>query len=203
VNKLPPDFSVVPITRLDDEWLCPWLDLYETSFPPEERTLVSFFLNILKGAYPDHVMLAGLHDRTFAALAYYTLIPEQRLAWFWYLAVAPTLQGRGLGATLYRDMLARLPADTRAVLLEVERPDLAETAAQRAVRERRIALYRRLGARTLGGVHYLQFVGPHQPPIPMQVMLHPLEPLDATAAFALAHAIFGDALTQTGALTLA
>jgi GNAT superfamily N-acetyltransferase len=157
--------------------LCPWLDLYETSFPPEERTLVSFFLTSSKALTPITLFWpACTSGRLPPGLL--TLIPEQRLAWFWYLAVAPTLQGRGLGATLYRDMLARLPADTRAVLLEVERPDLAETAAQRAVRERRIALYRRLGARTLGGVHYLQFVGPHQPPISHAGDAPSLEPLE-------------------------
>jgi ribosomal protein S18 acetylase RimI-like enzyme len=202
VTQLPSDFSVVAITRLDDEWLCPWLDLYETTFPPEERNLISFFLHTLKESNPGHFMLAGLYEQTLAALAYYVLIPEQRLAWFWYLAIAPALRGHGLGTAMYRTVLASLPADTRAMLLEVERPDLAETPAQREIRERRIGLYHRLGARTLGGIHYLQSVGPHQPSIPMHVMIHPLAPLDAATAFTLAYTVFGDAITQTGPLML-
>lgn len=202
MNELSADLTVIAITRLDDAWLGPWLDLYETAFPPEERALVSFFLQDLRDAQPHHHLLAGLRAETFAALAYYVFIPEQSVGWFWYLAVAPALRGQGIGAAMYRAVLGRLPVDARLMILEVERPDLAETPAQREIRERRIALYRRLGARTLGGVHYLQYVGPHQPPVPMQVMLHPLTPLDAPAAFALAHAVLGDALTPIGPLTL-
>jgi hypothetical protein len=36
----------------------------------------------------------------------------------------------------------------------------------------------------------------------MCVMIHPLLPLDADAAFGLACAVLGDAITQTGALSL-
>ena len=37
----------VPIEDLHDELLLPWLDLYETAFPPTERVLISTILENL------------------------------------------------------------------------------------------------------------------------------------------------------------
>ena len=36
--------SGIANARLDDDLLFPWLDLYETAFPPTEKVLVSSFL---------------------------------------------------------------------------------------------------------------------------------------------------------------
>ena len=100
-----------------------------------------------------------------------------------------------------------MTAETVAVLIEVERPDLAHTEVERVLAERRIAFYRRQGARLLEGVHYVQSVGLHQPPLSMHVMLHPLQSLDAETAFCLARAVFGGAaggesITRVGPLSL-
>ena len=197
---------ITEITDLDDDLLLPWLDLYETAFPPAERMLVSFYLRLLRekqeGLHSDHHLLAVQREGVFVGLAHYVVVAEHNLAWLWMFAVTPEARNQGLGAAIYADVVRRLPAGTVAMLIEVERPDLAHTDAERRLAERRIAFYRRQGARLLEGVHYVQSVGPHQPPLPMHVMIHPLQPLDAGTAFRLAHAVFDDAVTQTGALSL-
>ena len=197
---------IVEISDPDDDMLLPWLDLYEVAFPPNERMLVSFYLRLLKekrgGLQPDHHLLAVQREGVFVGLAHYVVIAEHNLAWLWMFAVTPEARNHGVGAAIYRDVARRLPVGTTAVLLEVKRPDLASSEEERHLAERRIAFYRRQGARLLEGVYYVQSVGPHQPPLPMHVMLHPLQPLDAETAFQLAQAIFGDTITQTGALSL-
>jgi len=155
------------------------------------------------GLWADHHLLAAQQEGHFVGLAHYVLIPEHHLAWLWMFAVMPEVRNRGVGTTFYGEIVGRLPVGTVAMLLEVERPDLASTEAERRLAERRIAFYRRQGARLLEGVHYVQSVGPHQLPLPMHVMLHPLRPLDAEQMFRYAQAVFGDAITQVGDTQLA
>lgn len=205
------NLRITEITTPDDDLLLPWLDLYEIAFPPAERMLVSFYLRLLRekrdGLWPDHNLLAVQREGVFVGLAHYVVVAEQDLVWLWMFAVTPEARNQGVGAAIYGEIVRRLPAGTVAVLIEVERPDLAHTEAERELAERRIAFYRRQGARLLEGVHYVQSVGPHQPPLPMHVMLHPLQALDAETAFALARAVFvgsggGETITQTGVLSL-
>lgn len=205
------NLRITEITTPDDDLLLPWLDLYEIAFPPAERMLVSFYLRLLRekrdGLWPDHNLLAVQREGVFVGLAHYVVVAEQDLVWLWMFAVTPEARNQGVGAAIYGEIVRCLPAGTVAVLIEVERPDLAHTEAERELAERRIAFYRRQGARLLEGVHYVQSVGPHQPPLPMHVMLHPLQALDAETAFALARAVFvgsggGETITQTGVLSL-
>ena len=50
------------ITELGDDLLLPWLDLYETPFPPTEKVLVSDHVKVLKdkasGLEAEHHLLA-------------------------------------------------------------------------------------------------------------------------------------------------
>lgn len=198
------NLHITEITDLDDGLLLPWLDLYETAFPPAERMLVSFYLRLLRekweGLQPDHHLLAVQREGIFVGLAHYVIISEHNLAWLWMFAVTLEARDHGVGAAIYGEIVRRLPAGTVAILIEVERPDLAQTEAERELAERRIAFYRRQGARLLEGVHYVQSVGPHQSPLPMHVMVHPLQVLDVETEFRYAQAVLGDAIAQTGQL---
>ena len=48
----------------------------------------------------------------------------------------------------------------------------------------------------------MQFIGAHQPPVPMHLMIHPLREVDARQAYNLAKDIFGNALELVGELAL-
>jgi ribosomal protein S18 acetylase RimI-like enzyme len=208
----PGKMKLVQLTGLDDDLLLPWLDLYETAFPPHEKMLVSAHLQALKakagGDAPEHVFLAavaatGTGAGQFAGLARYELIPTGRVVSLWYLAVNPALRSQGLGSQIYREILQRIePGAYRAMLFEVEIPELQEKGAPRDLAARRIQFYRRQGALLLGGIHYLQSVGWHQPLTPMHLMVHPLHPLSPQESFDLGKRVYGDYLAQTGDLTL-
>ena len=196
------------ITGLKDGLLLPWLDLYETAFPPNEKVLVSHFLSLLRtkeaGQGKDEQMLAAVDSsRSLLGLACCQRMPQTGLAVLWYLAVHPGARNHGLGGQFYDHIVSLVDKPPcRAPLLEVEIPELGKTAEQIGLAKRRINFYRRHGAYLLQGVDYLQTIGWHQPPTPMYIMVHPFQPLDVTACFELAKAYAGDALTQSGRLAL-
>jgi GNAT superfamily N-acetyltransferase len=206
--------EIVELTDPADELLLPWLDLCETAFPPAERVLISTHLRILarkaRGEATEQHMLAALDaQRALVGMAWYQVEREAGSAFLWYLAVVPPERGRGLGADLYMEILRRVAPEARALFFEVEIPAQIGTDEGRRLAARRIGFYRRLGARRLSGIRYLQYVGPHQPPMPMHVMVHPLRPpnagspaADAAALYALAREFWGDWLSQDGDLAL-
>jgi len=200
--------SYVEITRLEDDLLLPWLDLYEITFPPEEKILVSNFLTHLKNKANKNgagfFMLAAVQSQTtLVGIACFQVFPEQRAAMLWYLAVGSRQRNQGLGGEIYQEIIRRIdPAKYSALIMEVEIPELCHTQEARQYATRRIGFYQRQGAFRLGGVRYLQFVGKHLPPTPMHILVHPFRPISPQAAFDLVCSIIQDAMTQTGELTL-
>jgi len=199
--------QVVEINDLHDELLLPWLDLYETAFPPNERVLVSFLLKVLKdkalSRAQQYQLRAALEPHTtLVGMAMYELFPSCHAALLWCLAITPNERSRGQGGKLYEEILRQAKPTNTAMLLEVEIPEEAQSNQERQLAQRRIEFYRRQGARVLRGVHYMQYVGQHQPPLPMHVMVHPFQPMNGQTAFDVARAVFGDRITQVGALIL-
>jgi len=196
------DLVYSEITQLHDPSLLPWLDLYETSFPPSERILESGILQDLldrESGQPVRSHLITTQDASGEVLgmAMYTLSAEHSLACLWYLAVASRLRSQGIGGKIYQEILRRAQdSHLKAVIFEVEIPEGDHVVDAL----RRIHFYRKQGAFLLEGIHYMQHVGWHQDPIPMQVMVHPLEPLSARDTFDLARIILGDSIEQTGDL---
>lgn len=181
------------------------MNLYELTFPPEERFLVGELVRLWQdpARRPLHHWLALIESgQRLAGLGLWQSLPESSTAYLWYLAVQPELRGGGLGAALYQSILHSALESHRLLVFEVEMPELAPEAAGRRLRERRIEFYRRQGARALGGVHYLETVGAHLPPVPMMLMAQGREPLAPQEVFNAGKALFADLLTQTGELTL-
>lgn len=197
--------SLVEIHDLNDPLLLPWLDLYETAFPPGERILVSHVLNVLhkqaRGGSSGHLLAAVDQERALAGIIFDEEPEEGETAFLWYFAVDPQMRGHGLGSQIYRGVLERLRPQVRALIFDLEDPAEMETPEAAALAERRIAFYRRMGARLLGGVEYRQYVGPHQPPLPLLLMVHPVREISPREAFDLAQAKFGEEiLKQVGDL---
>jgi ribosomal protein S18 acetylase RimI-like enzyme len=198
---------LVEIADLHDALLLPWLELYETAFPPAERVLVAELLEAVTRRASDDAeaerLVALLDDRdAFVGLMQYQIV-ERAAAVLWYFAILPDARNRGLGAAAYHALLAELDREpVQALLFEVEIPELAHGPEERRLAERRIGFYRRLGARLMVGIQHIQRVGEHQAPIPMHVMVHPRATLDAQAAFEVAKAVFADSVAQVGPLTL-
>jgi GNAT superfamily N-acetyltransferase len=191
------------ISSLSDPHFPAWLDLFELSFPPAERVLVSTFLRALSErdpAAPHTLLAASDYDDSLVGIAHFQVFHAQRVAYLWYLAVTPKRQGAGAGSDIYHAVIDKLPSSVGALLIEVEQPRLARNEQERRLAQRRITFYERLGARLLLGIDYLQSVGPHQPVIPMHLLVHPCGPLTPEAVYSAVREICGDLIRQTGPL---
>jgi GNAT superfamily N-acetyltransferase len=197
------------IVNLDDPRYDDYLDLYQKSFPLGEQGLVSEHNRLLRARMRgedvrDHLLVAVAGDGATVAMARYMLAANETAGALWYLAVQPGLRGAGIGAAVYAEVIRRIRAEApaaAAVIFEVESPEHAENAEEAETSARRIRFYQRSGARLLGGVRYTQSVG-WQPPMEMSLMVHPLETLDAAAAYRICSAVFGDSLVQVDVPTL-
>jgi ribosomal protein S18 acetylase RimI-like enzyme len=199
---------IVEIESITDDLLLPWLDLYEIAFPPHEKVPVSSHLQALKKrargeACHSHLLAALDENDNFIGLARYGNIIDCKCAYLWYLAVIPEIRNQGIGAAIYEDLIKRAQADDlKAMLFEVEMPSEAVTPEEVEIAERRIGFYKRMGAKILTGIQYLQTVGPHQPATPMHILVHTFKKVDPEEAFAMGKNIYEDSLTRVGSVEL-
>ena len=197
--------SLFEIESLTDLLLLPWLDLYETAFPPGERVLVSRVLDVLymraRGDRGRHLLAVVNPENSLVGIVFDYEPEGGEAAFLWYFAIDPQMRGHGLGAQVYKRLLERLGPQVRALIFDLEDPTKMETPEAVSLAERRVAFYRRLGARLLGGIEYIQFVAPHLPPLPLLLMAHPIREISPQEAFDLARAEFGEeSLKQVGEL---
>lgn len=186
-----------------DPLLVPWLELYETAFPPDERILVARIVRVLQNPQllPGARLRAAVGaDGGLLGLAYSYEPPEQAAAFLWYMAVVAQTRGQGVGAWLYNAVLGCLPGTARAMIFDVEDPRHLPAETRRSMAERRIGFYRRQGARLLGSVRYMQRIGSHLDPLPMRLMAQPIDPaVTAREAYDLALPVYGaEALSLDG-----
>ena len=192
--------SFYEIKDLDDDLLLPWLDLYEISFSPHEKILVSSFLRNLKqkeqNPEDQTCFLAALDElKELVGMAYYELFSNPQAGLLWYLAISPSRRGSGFGAQFYQEIARRVrEAGCQMLVFEVEKPALMSTVEEQRIASRRIQFYQRQGARLLKGIDYVQMVGPHQPPTPMHLMVHLFTDLSVDEVTSRAAQIFGDQL---------
>ena len=170
--------------------------------------MVSDHLRVLidkaDGRARDAYLLAAVNKAgDLIGMIRYHLVPKCRVAHLWYLAVVPNMRSKGIGAICYNEVHDKSQqAGMRAMIFEVDIPELAGSEETAAPARRRIAFYRRQGAYLLGGIDYMQSIGSHQTPIPMHIMVHPFDTIDPEEAFGLAKALFGESVKQSGALKL-
>jgi len=196
----------VEITDINDDRLLPWLDLYEMSFPPREKVLVSAFLKDLKAtangiAHNEHMVAIVNGSGEIVGLQSYTYRHNTRVAQLWYFAVATEARNSGLGGRCHREVLRQVKElGARVAFWEVEVPEQMETRENRDLAQRRIEFYRRHGGRMLQGIDHASQAAPHQPVTPYHLMLVPFEPMTPDEAFALAKEAYGEDVRQVGEL---
>jgi len=163
------------IDCLDDPNLYAWLDLYESSFPPEQRVPVSVHLRTIQSRMQADEnqawCISADCDGQFVGMAQVAWFPEEQTAYLGYLAVRPDLQGQGLGSLLYHRLLDDLSAyQARLLLFDVECPTMSRRDEDRDLDWRRIRFYQRMGVGLLRGLYYSW----GELPLLQYLMAHPL-----------------------------
>ncbi len=167
------ELSISETLAIEDPRLPAVRRIYDEAFPEDGDEGWEWLMQRLAGAdnapgvTPDayHILVAEEDGQVlgFMAVAFWSQVPEANSALGFgdYLGVCSERRGSGIGGELYRSALATMESDAdRAGLafagmaFDVEDPDLAVTAENRTLRERRIAFYERLGARLLSQVDF-------------------------------------------------
>jgi GNAT superfamily N-acetyltransferase len=113
------------------------------------------------------VVAASCNDQVVAMAT--AFVPGDASDWalFEYLAVDERFRGRGIGAGIFRHVVDLLV--DRAVLLEVD-SDRDPSPLQHE-RTRRLAFYRRMGARRVRGLRYILPLDADPPPPGMELLI--------------------------------
>jgi len=145
------------------------LAVYNSNFPDSERIPRDHLIKLIN----DHtyrVLLA--RHRSFQEIIGFALIADFKEPIFShldYMAIDPKYQRSGYGTILFQTIAENLPNNSIGLLLEVEDPDLATSAADKKKMEDRIRFYRQLGCRSLT----VKYLFPNHPPLPMILMFKP------------------------------
>ena len=142
----------------DDPRFAGMIGLYEDSIPERERKSRDA-VRAMATSKAHRVVVA---QRGKDVIGFFLLYIGDAIALLEYLATAPALRGRGLGARLYEQ--ARRAAGHRPLIVEVESD--REACADAALRARRIAFYRRLSCRRIEDLDFiLPLPGTGEPPL--------------------------------------
>lgn len=193
-------YTLIELESPADPLLVPWMELYELAFPPSQRVLAAWILrSLVEIAQGDrrgrHLFAALDGDGKFCGLAHTFEPDDQPLGFLWYLATLPNLRGQGLGAWMYHSLLDRMRPEVKAFIFDLEDPGQLTDPAHRQMALRRANFYTRLGARLIGGITYMQTVGPHIAPVEGWLMAHPLAEISAAEVIDLVQPLMGDVIT--------
>ncbi|MCD7929859.1 MAG: GNAT family N-acetyltransferase [Clostridiales bacterium] len=124
------------------EWTHLYYEQMERDFPPSELKSLELLaaledrgVNTLWGAY---------RNRTLTGYYVLAQAPQTPALLLDYFAVLPPFRGTGCGGEILRHLHETLP-EGRYLVVESEDPQVAADPAERKIRERRVAFYRRNG----------------------------------------------------------
>src|SRR5262249_9844072 len=150
--------------------------------PKAERDPVENIAASLNSSTPrtETTHLRALVEQgSVVGFTYFASYQEYYLGYLKFIAVREDIRGKGYGPVLLHDALQKIRADGirttgwpyLGLVLEVERPELAENEQDRQLRERRIHFYQRNGAVIVEGTDYIAPpVAAGQPSLPFHLM---------------------------------
>jgi len=117
--------------------------LYHSAFPSSEREPRHVIIDSVRSGAGSAIR--ARRDSETVGFATTHHLVEPNATFLVYLAVAPEQREHGLGRALFEEAARNTPL----VVWEIDPPEHATTSADRAIRERRQAFFRRLGGETV------------------------------------------------------
>jgi GNAT superfamily N-acetyltransferase len=172
---------LIEITDPDSDLARQAFEIYETSFPIEERDPVERIADAMRRIQKKNIahFLAAVDAGRVIGLVMYSYYKKERLGFLFYMATDLDLRGRGLGSWMFKQTIRRLEEDAHflvgepplGMFWEVERPLDAADEAERILRERRIRFYQRNGAVLMDWIDFTAPpLGEDLPPVPYYLM---------------------------------
>jgi ribosomal protein S18 acetylase RimI-like enzyme len=126
------------------------IEIYEAAFPPSELIAIDVFSKRVDRG--DYQLWVCQQDNRVAFMAILCQPIVDRFVLLGYIATHPDYRNKGIGSDFFETILPKLQQQSQSLLLEVENPNDGD---DRALRQRRVNFYRRLGAKTLKNVRYI------------------------------------------------
>jgi ribosomal protein S18 acetylase RimI-like enzyme len=149
------------------------LRLYRRSFPSAERENVTTLRTELAGKSRLKVQFAALvsgdaaDDRLLGFIRLAEL-PGISAEWLIHIAVETAARGRGAGKQMMQAVLAR---SAGRLFIELDRPEDAESGADREIRNRRLRWYLEMGGRILSTDYTQPSLGRRKPPVRLYLLM--------------------------------
>ena len=169
--RVTPPLQFIRITDADSPDFTAAMAIYLAAFPAAERHPVDKIRQRVAAGQSHLLVGRQAGDIVFMALLWPLSATDFIL--LDYMATDAGHRGQGLATAFMAEMRARLLAEGRYLVMEVEDPTRGENTDER---RRRIGLYRHLGARQLDGIRYLLPPLQGQNPTDMILMLFPEYP---------------------------
>ncbi len=142
-----------------------WWEIYEASFPIEEREPASVIYRSIEAG--PGVALRIRQDRVTTGIATLHRLQEVPLAFCVYLAIAAQARGSGLGSSFFRHVANT--AGPGGMVWEVEDPARARNSDEERQRVRRIQFFERAGGQLLDAPYCQPPLNGHEP-VPMRLL---------------------------------
>jgi GNAT superfamily N-acetyltransferase len=172
-------------------------ELYDRSFSDDEKVDIERLRHHLTKKSTRGFMLRLVTSGRTLGLMYYTLRENLNFAFVGYLAIDPELQGKGYGQALFncgmetskRQFLAE-GRDSIGMVLEVEKPETAESPQDRSKREAVLRFYTKFNGLILPIDYYQPALSETQGKIPMFLLHIPLPGQHVNSSYEFAKRIF-------------
>jgi len=154
------------------------LEIYKSSFPPNETRSIEKVVAMLKNDKDYHLFIAK-NDNFVVGISLLYVFRSLNIGLLDYMAVSPNYQRRGIGRDLFRYTLQWCTSQVYnliGVLIEIQKENVPDSH-EIFIRKNRINFYARLGAKVLDGVKYLLPSQDNGEPEEMYLMLAPLAEL--------------------------
>ncbi len=159
-------------------------ELYEASFPEDEREPTEKFVEWIKPVEPSkraetgtNYLLGAFDDEVLQGFLFYSFYPEPCFAFFVYIAVRPDVRGLGIATIMFKEaerhcegMAKSIGKQFLAVVGEVERIQDAVDDEDRERRELRLKLFDRLGLSVLSPGYTQPALTEESEPVPLNLM---------------------------------
>jgi ribosomal protein S18 acetylase RimI-like enzyme len=139
------DYALEPVEALDTAAVDAVRRIYEDGFPARLR---ADFASLTDRREPDETALALVRGRQPCGFVMLRRLGATGWTYLRYFVIEQRLRGRGLGGTMWDQLVARLRADGAVLLVfDVEDPDEPGCGpVQARVRSARVGFYQRHGA---------------------------------------------------------
>jgi GNAT superfamily N-acetyltransferase len=132
------------------------LNLYQSSFPPNETRSIEKVITMLKDDENYHLFIAQDNSSVIGISLLY-IFKKLKVALLDYMAVSTRYQRKGIGKALFEFTIKKCSCYVSGIiglLIEVQKENGANLKENNR-RKRRIKFYTQLGVKVLNGVNYL------------------------------------------------